>query len=460
MSRHAKFALFVGLQVSWVLAAIYALGFLIVPDTALARALGLPVEAEAKLVNAHAFLQYAAILALAFGIAWTTVDLRRPLARALIAAGAVTQMFTCCGLLALFGIYFSPFLPALAGVLAFAAGAYYARSGAGRRRDAVDAVFAGRVSPETAHALATSRVGAADPVAATSLAEATHGHVRELTLVICEIFNHAALLDTLSAADYLRLTNAFLDRAADALVRAGGCLVSCNGEGVTAFFGAPLPGQVHSHAVLGCRAALEVARRVRALNESWHQEFDGEIATTFPGCDVRIGINSGEMIAGRFGPAPGTLDTETADAAALAGYGVAGDEVAFARRLCAANLIYGSVALIGARTYELAESAMEARPLELLRRRVGGDWLEVYELLGEPHELSETDQRRRELFWTGVIFFRERRLDEALDHFLNARALDENSADGPLDFYIRRIENLRQQDPSEEWETTRMLNAL
>lgn len=448
--------MFAGLQVSWVLAAIYALNLFGGADAALARALGLATDAAT--LRAHPLLQYFAIAALGFGVAWTSVNLSRRIWRALVAAGAFVQVFTLCGVLALFGEFFSPWLPALATVAAFLVGVYYARSESGRRREAVESIFSARISPESGVALAAGR---------TALGDVAAGQARDLTLVICEIFNHGQLLDALLPADYLRLTNTFLDRAADALTAGGGCVVSCNGEGVTAIFGGPIlsPG---NHAVAGCRAALEVARRVRALNDEWTRARHGAaesangiipadgvaaVALEFPGCDVRIGVNSGEMVTGRFGPTTGEAS------AALAGYGVAGEEVAFTRRLCAANLVYGSTILLGAQTYELAEAEMEARPLELLRRRVGDDWLEVYELLGQPDELSEVDHRRRELFWNGVIFYRERRLTEALDHFVQARMLDDR-ADGPLDFYIRRIDALRQQNPTHEWETTRMLHSL
>ena len=184
-----------------------------------------------------------------------------------------------------------------------------------------------------------------------------------------------------------------------------------------------------------------MARQFQTLNEQTAREHDGLT------CDIRVGVNSGEMAVGQFG------------SRRLGGFGVAGEEVAFARRLCAANLIYGSTVLIGARTFELAEAAIEARPLELLRRRLGDNWLEVYELLGEPHDLTPEDLARRDLFWTGVIFYREKRLADALDKFTQARSSSER-ADGPLDFYIHRIKQLQLSKATTDWETARLLNSL
>ena len=292
----------------------------------------------------------------------------------------------------------------------------------------VDAAFGPRVSVRQMRALVDGRT-ALEPGRA----------VGGITLVVCEIFNHQELMDALEPEPYAALCNRFLNVAADTLVEKGGTLAGCDGEGVRVIFGAPLP--LPNHAAAACRAALEVARQFKTLNEEIAREHDGLT------CDMRVGVNSGEMAVGQFG------------SRRLGGFGVAGEEVGFARRLCAANLIYGSHVLIGARTFELAEADIEARPLELLRRRFGDNWQEVYELLGEPHDLSPEDLARRDLFWTGVIFYREKRLADALEKFSQARNGNE-VADGPLDFYIHRIKQLQHSKSTTDWETARLLNSL
>ena len=182
-------------------------------------------------------------------------------------------------------------------------------------------------------------------------------------------------------------------------------------------------------------------RQVRTLNADLARDHDGLT------CDVRVGVNSGEMAVGYFG------------SRRLGGFGVAGEDTAFTRRLCAANLVYGTTILIGARTFEMAESAIEARPLELLRRRQGDAFLEVYELLGEPQDLSPEELSRRDLFWTGVIFFREKRLADAMEKFTQARPADDKP-DGPLNFYVHRIRQLQNGKSTADFETTRLLNSL
>ena len=423
MSRALKFSLFIGAMVSLTLAVVYAAGAIRPLDAVVAHKLGLAGQGLG-----HPVVQSLAFAGLAFGIAWTTVDINRPLFKWLVAGLALAEVFTLSALAALFGAFFSPLLPAAAVVMAFAAGFFYSRSEAGQRQRLADAAYGRRVSTGQMRTLVDGNAPLV-PV----------GQLQESTLVVAEIFNHQALMDGLEPAEYAEISNRIYNAVAEALVEKGGTLAGCDGEGVRGLFGAPLP--VADHAPAACRATLEAARQVRALNADFAASHDGLT------CDVRFGINSGDMAVGYFG------------GRRLGGFGAAGEEVAFARRLCAANLIYGSTVLIGARTFEMAEASVEARPLELLRRRLGDSWHEVYELLGEPQDLTPEELERRDLFWTGVIFYREKRLGDALAKFSQARVANDKP-DEPLEFYIHRIKQLQHGNATADFETSRLLNSL
>jgi hypothetical protein len=161
----------------------------------------------------------------------------------------------------------------------------------------------------------------------------------------------------------------------------------------------------------------------------WNQELD-----------FRIGVNSGDMVCAAYG------------SNRLGTFSVAGDPVDFARRLCAANTIYGSRILTGSHTLELGQHAVEVRPMELLRTRDERSREEVYELLGLRNSLPDDALNRRDLFWKGIIYYREKLWDEALDHF--RAALPREGIDAPLEFYIRRTEQLRDGLPALEWTQT------
>ena len=415
MSRALKFTVLVGTQIVWILAALHLLHTTAGADAALARALGLGDGTD---LRAHTPLTVLSVVVLGFGVTWASVTAGapRPWTRALMAAAAAAETFTLSGLMALYGGFFSPWLPALAAVLGGVAGGFYARTPPGRRAGLVERIFgAGRVSPATARALADGR---------TPVAEAAGGLLGEMTVVAVEIVNLSDLLHARPPAEVLARVNRFQAGAGDALRAAGGCVSANGAEGVRAVFGPPLPG-TRDHAAAACRGALEVVRRLGRLNA------EGGPVAGAPPLDVRVGINTGEVLVGRW---------------VRDGYGAAGEEADFARQAAGLNLVYGSTILLGARTYELAAGVVEGRPLDLLPQPgSGGGWREVYELLGETHALSPETLARRDLFWTAVIFYRERRYTDALERFAQVQAGhhgENHGEDGPLEFYLRRIERV------------------
>ena len=128
--------------------------------------------------------------------------------------------------------------------------------------------------------------------------------------------------------------------------------------------------------------------------------------------------------------------------------------IEWARKLCSANLLYGSRVLLGSQTQQLAENALEVRPLELVQRHPDDRHREeIYELLSPKDTLSEEDVARRDLFWKGIVYYREQRWDEARAHFL--LAAPEEGSDHPLEYYLRRVEQLQNGKPELEWSEVR-----
>jgi hypothetical protein len=126
----------------------------------------------------------------------------------------------------------------------------------------------------------------------------------------------------------------------------------------------------------------------------------------------------------------------------LVNFSVAGPAVEFARRLSAACSTYGCRILVGPETFEHTTEAFEARPIEVIkfvgeRRRV-----ELYEILAPKHGLSPERERSRDHFWRGVIYFREKSWDKAIEQFSKARIT--GIPDPALDFYIQRVERIRR----------------
>ena len=410
--RYLKVTIVLGLAICLAVAALYETGLFHQLDIGLASFLGkrfTPIPPRA--------VQYPLFILLAFGVAWATIDIPRLALKCIIAAGALLQVLTAVWVLDLHGVFFSPFAAVAAVAGGFLGAFLYSRGEAGSRKRVLTQVVGDRVSERAFLAL----LDAAEPLN-------LEGERRQVTIVVCEIFNHDVLESALSAPDYVALTNSFRSNASDFLVERGGFLDECDGESVRVVFGAPLTDA--RHAGTACEAALALAERLDDVNREcltiWKQTFD-----------FRLGVNSGETVVAAYGSRRlGTLS-------------VAGEPVEFARRLCRSNLTYGTRIIVGSTTYNLAEAAVEVRPMELVNRSADGVLEEIYELLAMKNVLSAEELERRDLFWKAVVYFREAHWDEAITLFCGARG--HSGGDGPIEFYLRRIAQIRNGLPALGW---------
>jgi len=415
--RYVKATVICGALAALLAAGLLFLGAFHGLDARLATFLGRPVPP-----SGDKGLQCFLILLFSFGVAWTTIDIGRLAMKGGIAFAALAETVSSVWVLNLYGVFFSPFASLVAIVLSFGIGLSYAQTSAGRRKRTLHQLLGDRVSPRTFHALLNSD----EPLR-------FDGEFREATVVCCELFNHDELVAALRIPDYVAMTNAFLRNAADFLVERGGYLDECDGESLRVVFGAPMADA--NHAARACECALELAERLDDVNLEcrtvWGHRFD-----------FRIGLNSGEMVMAAYG------------SNRLGAFSVAGEPVEFTRRLCAANTIYGSRILISAGAFAFAEQAVEVRPMELIQRfRDEPDREEVYELLARRGTLSPTESERRDVFWKAIVFYRERRWDEALAAF--RACLTEHPHDGPAQFYVRRIEQIQAGLPALDFNTAK-----
>src|SRR5262249_44520778 len=140
-----------------------------------------------------------------------------------------------------------------------------------------------------------------------------------------------------------RVLSRYFEVARDVLLRHGGTVEKFMGDAVMAVFGVPV---LHEDdALRALRAASELREEVDRLNEELERVYG-------VGIEVRIGVNSGEVIAG---------DTLRGPSFA------AGDPVNVAQRLEAAAAP-GEI-LIGELTHSLARDAIRTEAVGLLELR-------------------------------------------------------------------------------------------
>ena len=404
--RYFKATLLIGTASALIVLLLTASGLLTnTPDIVLKKIYGLTKPSVVPL-GAH----IGVFVVLAFAFAWTTVDITRPALKAVVAFVGILLFVTWSQVLSLYNVFFTPFPSIFAILTSLGIGMLYGRSEGGARKRIIERLFAQRVAKNDFRRLVNSDVLSDFP-----------GSLMEGTVVVCEVQNHSELMELLTPEDYAAMTNLYLQTASDYLVEVGGYLDECTGESLRVVFGAPV--EDDKHATKACRASLDLLSRLDILNKecdaTWQRRFD-----------FRIGVNSGEMVGAAYG---GTR---------LASFSVAGPAVEFARRLCTACGTYGCRILVGPETFELAGESFEARPIEVLKGLGERRRIELYEILSPKNGLSPERERSRDHFWRGVLYYREKKWEKAVDEFQQARIT--GIPDAALDFYIRRLEQARR----------------
>lgn len=378
----------------------------------LIRAGALPPSPQA-VVLIPAFLVVAGWFAIALRTTFVSA-LPILLLSLLLAAGASLAALTN-------GLFFDP-VPIILGLLISLAALFvFRQTRSGAREPALRRLFGQRL-----------RAGIFRKLVEGELPVAFPGELYEASVLVCTVHNHVELMGVLSPADYVAMMNLYLRAASDFLVDVGGYLDECSGESIRVVFGVPLPVEgAPNHAAKAARAAIDLVARLEELNRECDRTWQKRL-------DFRIGLNSGEMVAGAFG------------GARIGRYSVSGPVVEFARHLSAACAQYGCKILTGPLSFEMASSSVEARPIDLLQRAGSRRRVELYEFLAPKDTLSPERERSRDQFWKGVIFFRERKWEEAIKAFASARI--PGIPDKVLDHYLERVERARrgEDEPTPE----------
>ncbi len=117
------------------------------------------------------------------------------------------------------------------------------------------------------------------------------GERKQITVLFADVEGSMDLAERLDPESWRELMNRFFQVCADAVHHADGTVDKFTGDGIMALFGAPIARE--DHAQCACRAALEMIATVTALA--------AEVSAEGIELNVRIGINSGEVVVGSIG---------------------------------------------------------------------------------------------------------------------------------------------------------------
>ena len=168
----------------------------------------------------------------------------------------------------------------------------------------------------------------------TSVAQVTeHAEFKQVTVLFADVVRSMDIAAAVGAERLREIMAELADRCAAVVQHYGGTVDKFTGDGVMAVFGAPAA--LEDHAIRACLAALGVQDEAKRLAEEVQRRDGADLR-------LRIGLNSGQVIAGEIGSGP-------------FGYTTIGEQVGMAQRMESAAPPGG--VLLSASTARLVEGA-------------------------------------------------------------------------------------------------------
>jgi class 3 adenylate cyclase/ABC-type nitrate/sulfonate/bicarbonate transport system substrate-binding protein len=252
---------------------------------------------------------------------------------------------------------------------------------------------------------------------------------RFLTVFFSDLENFSSHSETLAPADLLVQISTYLEEVSSAISEEGGTVDKFIGDGVMAFWNAPI--KRPDHVLRACAAALRAARRMERVNDAWEEE--GR-----PRIHLRIGLNCANVLVGNVGSSN------------RLSYTALGDGVNVAARLEGINKQFGTTICISDSIYDQAQADLLARPIKRVQVKGRKTEFMIYELLAlrasdDPDlRVRDRDEQRSAMTWDASQKFEARDFAEAERAY--RAILDKFPGDPVAKFMLKECEGSRAAD--------------
>lgn len=185
------------------------------------------------------------------------------------------------------------------------------------------------------------------------------GQRRHLAILFADIVNFTARAERMQPEALVDLLNAYMTEMTDAILENEGVVDKLMGDGIMAFWGAPLELPNPARSAIDC--ALIMLERLDALRAR---------DPRFADLGIGIGVHVGDVVVGNFGGAR-RFD-----------YSIIGDAVNFASRLEALTRHFRVPLLVSRQTYEEADGNYLARNIGMVRVKGKLEAVSIMEVAG------------------------------------------------------------------------------
>jgi adenylate cyclase len=202
-----------------------------------------------------------------------------------------------------------------------------------------------------------------DACGAPIAAAAGNAEYKQVTVLFADVVHSMVIAAAVGAERLREIMAELVQRCADVVQRYGGTVDKFTGDGIMALFGAPIA--LEDHAFRACLTALEIQQEVQRLAVDVGRR-DGLTL------QLRIGLNSGEVIAGDIGSGP-------------LGYTAVGAQVGLAQRM--ESVAPAGGVMLSDSTARLVEHTVVLDAPQLVRIKGAGEPVSAHRLIGiAPHQ--------------------------------------------------------------------------
>ncbi len=255
-----------------------------------------------------------------------------------------------------------------------------------------------------------------------------YGEYCETTVLFTDLVGFTTLSEKMEPMELRKLLTEYFGEMVDAMQAQSGTLDKFIGDAMMCFFGVPIatPG----HAKQATMAAWDMQVRLKELNADWSTR-------GLPTLGMRIGINSGRVVAGNMGTR------------GLFNYTIMGDPVNLGARLESANKQYGTSIMMGETTFALAEGEFDTRKLDRIRVKGKDQPVVVYELLGPKGAIGPQQAQQVGLYESAFDAYLKRAFEDSISKL---DALQRLGPDRPAEILKERCLEYLQSPPAPGWD--------
>jgi class 3 adenylate cyclase len=263
----------------------------------------------------------------------------------------------------------------------------------------------------------------------------TQGQRCTMTVLFCDLRGFSALSEGVTPQGLVKIINYYLSLMSSPIRLHRGILDKYIGDAIMAYWGPPFV-KASEQAELACRAVVDMIDAVKTLRKDLPELLD--VRSIPMECDIRIGVATGDVLAGSIG------------SEFMMSYTVMGDAVNLASRLEAANKEYGTRSLVSEAALSGAGPVVEAREIDRLVVFGQTQPQAVFEIMGRPGALTPAQLALRDHYSKGLAAYRAQRWDDARKAL--GFALDIAADDGPSSTLLKRVDQFERKPPSVDWD--------